>query len=113
VRQILVNLLSNAVRHSPENAAVEVEVLATVTDLTFEVTDHGSGISPEHQGVIFEAFMQAGTSEERGTGLGLTLSRQLARLLGGDLRVESRPGAGARFILDVPRDSAPIVNSPS
>jgi signal transduction histidine kinase len=105
IRQILVNLLSNAVRHSPDKDAVSVSVAASDGALTFEVADRGPGLTPEQQEMIFEAFVQAGTKQERGTGLGLTLSRQLARLLGGDLRVTSDPGAGARFILQVPRYS--------
>jgi signal transduction histidine kinase len=67
------------------------------------VVDRGEGLTAEEQAVIFDAFMQAGAQNERGTGLGLTLSRQLARLLGGDLRLESQSGAGARFILEIPR----------
>ncbi|MBI4501115.1 MAG: GAF domain-containing sensor histidine kinase [Gemmatimonadetes bacterium] len=103
VRQILINLLSNAVRHSPENDIVEVLLAVDGSRLRFDVVDHGEGIAQGQQAGIFEAFVQADSTRERGTGLGLTLSRQLARLLGGDLRVESQPGKGARFILDLPR----------
>ncbi|OGU07053.1 MAG: hypothetical protein A2W29_04825 [Gemmatimonadetes bacterium RBG_16_66_8] len=102
VRQILVNLLSNAVRHSPEADVVRVE-LAPTDRLVYSVTDHGDGLTAEQQAVIFEAFTRAETGDSRGTGLGLALSLQLARLLGGDLRVESQSGAGAKFTLDVPR----------
>lgn len=102
VRQILVNLLSNAVRHSPEAGEVEVDVRPSDTRVQFSVKDHGDGLTAEQQVMIFEAFAR-GSEDSRGTGLGLALSLQLARLLGGDLRVESRPGAGARFTLDVPR----------
>jgi signal transduction histidine kinase len=105
VRQILINLLTNAVRHSPENNVVEVELRIENSRLGFDVMDHGEGIAPAQQAAIFEAFVQADSNRERGTGLGLTLSRQLARLLGGDLRVESQVGAGARFILEIPRYS--------
>ncbi|MBI4419887.1 MAG: GAF domain-containing sensor histidine kinase [Gemmatimonadetes bacterium] len=105
VRQILVNLLSNAVRHSPDKGLVEVQVEVTESRMQYEIVDHGEGIAPEQQQSIFEAFVQADSDRERGTGLGLTLSRQLARLLGGDLTVQSRVGAGARFSLDIPRHS--------
>jgi signal transduction histidine kinase len=101
VRQILVNLLSNAVRHSPDRETVRVEIKAANGRVRFDVVDHGSGIAPEDQGAIFDAFIQAG-SQERGTGLGLTLSRMLARFLGGDLTVESQVGSGSRFSLEVP-----------
>jgi signal transduction histidine kinase len=103
VRQILVNLLTNAVRHSPDNDTVAVELSPSPAMVRFDVIDHGEGIAPAQQDAIFEAFIQADSTRERGTGLGLTLSRQLARLLGGDLRVESQAGAGSRFILEIPR----------
>lgn len=103
IRQILINLLSNAVRHSPEGDTVTVEVRATGELLQFDVVDRGEGIPAEQQARIFDAFERAGTHSERGTGLGLTLSKKLAALLGGDLTVASRPGAGARFSLQIPR----------
>jgi signal transduction histidine kinase len=103
-RQIVINLLTNAVRHSPERETVAIELAVTDSRLRIAVVDNGEGLTSEQQGVIFDAFMRAaGTENERGTGLGLTLSRQLARLLGGDLRVESSAGAGARFILEIAR----------
>lgn len=104
VRQILINLLTNAVRVSPETDTVSVEVRATADTVRIDVVDRGPGLTAEQQGVIFEAFSRAGSEDARGTGLGLTLSRQLARLLGGDLRVESEPGRGARFILQILRE---------
>jgi len=107
VRQILINLLTNAVRHSPRDHSIQVELHVTDDMLRFDVVDEGEGIAPEQQGVIFEAFERAGRQTERGTGLGLALSRKLARLLGGDLRVESQLGHGARFFLKVPRNLGP------
>ena len=103
VRQILINLLTNAVRHSPENQAINVEVRLDTEHIRFDVVDQGEGIAAEDQTAIFEVFEQGREQKERGTGLGLALSRQLARLLGGDLAVESRLGYGARFILRLPR----------
>ena len=103
VRQILINLLTNAVRHSPVDAVIEVELRSDDRALRFDVVDHGEGIAPEAQASIFEAFERAGKETERGTGLGLALSRKLAKLLGGDLRVESTLGQGARFTLQIPR----------
>ncbi len=102
-RQIVINLLTNAVRHSPEGETVTIELTNSESRLRIAVVDHGEGLTAEQQAVIFDAFMRAGTENERGTGLGLTLSRQLARLLGGDLRVESSAGTGARFILEIAR----------
>ena len=103
VRQILVNLLSNAIRHSPADAEVIVEVGGTNDRLSYRVIDHGEGIGPEELAIIFDAYARAETRTGGGTGLGLTLSRRLARLLGGDLSVESQLGAGARFTLTVQR----------
>jgi signal transduction histidine kinase len=104
VRQILINLLTNAVRHSPPDEAIDVELRTKDGELRFDVVDRGEGIPPEQQAIIFEAFERAGKETQRGTGLGLALSRKLARLLGGDLRVESQPGKGARFYLQLPRE---------
>jgi signal transduction histidine kinase len=103
IRQILINLLTNAVRHSPEGSPITVQVRAKKSSIRFDVVDRGEGIAGDVQASIFEAFERAGDQHERGTGLGLALSRQLARLLGGDLSVESQPGQGARFILELPR----------
>ena len=74
----------------------------TKTNLKFDVVDQGEGIAPEQHAAIFDAFVQADSNRQLGTGLGLTLSRSLAKLLGGNLSVESSPGAGARFTLDLP-----------
>lgn len=107
IRQIVINLLTNAIRHSPADDAVEVEVATADDRIQVDVVDRGEGIAAEQQAVIFEAFERAGGADwERGTGLGLALSRKLARLLGGDLTVESRLGAGARFTLALPRTLA-------
>ena len=103
VRQIVINLLTNAVRHSPEGEAVTIELRDTEARVRIDVVDRGEGLTAEQQAIIFDAFTRAGSENERGTGLGLTLSRQLARLLGGDLRLESQAGAGARFILEIAR----------
>jgi len=103
LRQIIINLLTNAVRHSPEGETVTVDLRDSEARVRIDVVDCGEGLTPEQQAVVFDAFMRAGSENERGSGLGLTLSRQLARLLGGDLRLESQPGAGARFILEIAR----------
>jgi signal transduction histidine kinase len=103
IRQILINLLTNAVRHSPPGEPIRIELRATEHELRFDIIDRGDGIAPEQQAIIFEAFERAGKETQRGTGLGLALSRKLARLLGGDLRVESQLAKGARFFLQLPR----------
>ena len=106
VRQILVNLLRNAVRHSGDDSIV-VEMDADDSDLRFSVVDQGEGISSEQQEIIFDAFERAQSDAGGGTGLGLTLSRRLATMLGGDITVKSKLGQGARFTVTVARWMTP------
>ena len=104
LRQVLVNLIGNAVKFTHEGEiALEVKARERQGDqveLQFSVRDTGIGISKEEQARIFETFTQADISTTRkygGTGLGLTISRRLASMMGGDVRVESRPGKGSTF----------------
>lgn len=101
VIQILVNLIGNAVRHSPDGSKVVVRFARTPGTASAIVCDEGPGIPPDDQQRIFERFERAGTSAE-GTGLGLAISRRLARSMGGDVTVDSAPGKGARFTLTLP-----------
>lgn len=101
-RQILVNLLGNAVKFTPEGKGVRLQVAAGAVDGTviFEIIDEGIGIPPERIDDIFEPFVQLDGERDRhgpGTGLGLALSARMARELGGDIRVESVVGAGSTF----------------
>jgi CheY-like chemotaxis protein/CHASE3 domain sensor protein len=109
--QILKNLLSNALKFT-EQGEVSLQVYsADAHTVSFAVRDTGIGISVHQQGIIFEAFRQADGSTHRkygGTGLGLTISRDLARLLGGDIKVESTPGSGSVFTLTLPRAHAVV-----
>ena len=102
IRQILVNLLRNAVCHSGDDS-VAIEMDGGDSRLVFSVVDHGEGISPEQQEVIFDAFARANSKVGGGTGLGLTLSRRLAVMLGGDINVQSALGEGARFTVTIGR----------
>ena len=104
LRQILVNLLSNAAKFTSRGS---IEVRARVVDGSVElaVVDTGVGIAAADLERIFEEFEQArgGPAREHGgTGLGLAIARRLARVLGGDLRVESAPGSGSTFTLTLP-----------
>ncbi len=104
-QQILRNLVSNAIKFT-EHGGVTLEMSARGEDVAISVRDTGIGIPPEQHDSIFEAFRQADGATNRkfgGTGLGLTISRDLARLLGGDLVVDSSPGRGSTFTLVLPR----------
>ncbi len=107
LRQILINLLGNARKFTPTGGVrliARVERESLPVKLVIDVIDTGVGIPSDKQNQIFEPFMQADTSVTRrfgGTGLGLSISRRLARLMGGDLIVESSPGAGSDFRLSV------------
>jgi signal transduction histidine kinase len=104
LRQILINLLGNAVKFT-ERGEIRFDVEADGRALLFHVADTGIGIPPEQLDRIWEAFYQVeGTSTRTagGTGLGLAVSRELARLLGGDIAVQSTPGEGTVFSLRLP-----------
>jgi anti-sigma regulatory factor (Ser/Thr protein kinase) len=101
VIQILVNLIGNAVRHSPDGGTVTLKFARTQGTASVIVSDQGPGIDPADQQRIFERFERA-HNEAGGTGLGLAISRRLARSLGGDVTLESAPGEGAHFMLTLP-----------
>lgn len=102
VIQILVNLISNAIRHSPREGRVHLAFARTDGTASVVVSDEGAGIAPDDQQRIFERFERA-HSKEGGTGLGLAISRRLARSMGGEVTLDSAPGQGARFTLTLPR----------
>jgi PAS domain S-box-containing protein len=113
VRQILINLLANAVKFTTDGG---VRLSARVCDdrVAFEVADTGPGIAPEYLDRVFDAFWQVDqriTRKTGGTGLGLSVARQLARLLGGDVTVLSTMGEGSRFIVDLPMIAPPPPNT--
>ena len=112
LRQMLLNLLSNAAKFT-SSGVVRLEVLLAndAHTVSFCVRDSGIGMTPEQVGRLFEAFAQAEASTTRrfgGTGLGLNITRHFARMLGGDVHVESEPGAGSVFTLLLPVDTAPV-----
>ncbi len=104
IRQLLINLLTNAVKYTVAGDEVEVRAAAEDGSVAVSVCDHGPGISPEEQRVIFEKFGRASTtrSAKPGAGLGLFIARSIAEAHGGSIEVESREGAGATFTVRLP-----------
>lgn len=105
-RQILLNLIANALKFTDPAGVISLEVSAGEAEVGISVSDTGVGIAAGDIERIFEPFVQAGRvgrSSDQGVGLGLAISRQLARAMGGDLRVASRLGSGSTFTLTLPR----------
>ena len=110
VTQILVNLLSNAMKFTPAGGHISAECAATDDTVTLSISDTGLGIAPDKLETIFAPFVQLKeglADREGGIGLGLSISRDLARAMKGDLTVESSEGTGTRFTLSLPRASEP------
>jgi GAF domain-containing protein/CheY-like chemotaxis protein len=105
VKQVLINLLSNANKFTPERGRITLSCHKADPDtLIFSVADTGTGIKPEEQDIIFEEFRQSGTSagETEGTGLGLAISKRLVEMHGGRIWVDSEYGAGSTFSFLLP-----------
>jgi two-component system, OmpR family, sensor kinase len=106
LRQVLSNLVSNALQHTPENAGITVRVGTEDEDAVLEVIDEGPGMSPEDAHRVFERFYRADTSRARasgGTGLGLSIVDSLVHAHGGTVIVNTAPGKGCRFRVNLPR----------
>ncbi len=126
LRQVLINLLGNAVKFT-ERGGVRVGAGArprgdAIPDsgpvrLSFEVSDTGAGVAPEEMTILFKAFGQtrSGRDLREGTGLGLRISQQFVRLMGGDLTAQSQPGAGSVFAFEIPAEktNAPMAGPES
>jgi signal transduction histidine kinase len=104
VEQILVNLLANGIRHARDKGQVTVKSALDEARrrVVITVDDDGPGVLPENAEQIFDIYVTRPGEESQGVGLGLPLSRRLARLLGGELTVVPRPGKGGRFLLELP-----------
>lgn len=117
IKQILYNLLSNAVKFTPQEGMISLSVRRVGDDrIRLTVGDTGPGIPAEHRATIFEKFRQLDASRTReyeGTGLGLAITKELVQILRGSIRVESEPGEGARFVVELPiRTETPREKSP-
>jgi signal transduction histidine kinase len=100
--QVVMNLLTNAIRYSPDGGQIWIRTDREGDVGALIVADQGKGIAVEEQARIFEKFERLDPAEPGGTGLGLYIARRLARAMGGDLAVDSAPGQGARFTFTLP-----------
>jgi signal transduction histidine kinase len=103
--QVLVNLLSNAAKFSPDGEVVDVSVVGHRRRARVTVRDRGAGIDEEFQSRIFQRFAQADSSDTRknaGTGLGLSIAKAIVERLGGTIGFENVDGGGARFFFELP-----------
>jgi signal transduction histidine kinase len=103
---VLLNLIDNAVKYSPDGGRVVVRTSPTATSARVEVADNGMGIPAREQEAVFEKFFR-GDPQHRavpgGTGLGLYICRELVQRMGGSIGVRSEPGAGSTFWFELPR----------
>ena len=108
VGRVLQNLLTNAAVYTPAGGTVRVSVAREGAAARIRVADTGPGIPPEHQARVFERFYRADPARSRrsgqpgGTGIGLTVARELARANGGDVRIEASSPQGTTFVIDLP-----------
>jgi signal transduction histidine kinase len=105
LERILLNLLSNAMKHTPSGGAIHVDLKAAQDKIIISVADNGEGIPDEKKSVIFDRFRQVNTSLSRtseGCGIGLSITKALAELLGGSIAFESSLGAGSTFYVTLP-----------
>jgi signal transduction histidine kinase len=100
--QILMNLLTNAIRYSPEGGQIWIRLEREGDVASVCIADQGKGIAVEDQARIFDKFERVDATEAGTTGLGLYIARRLARAMGGDISVDSAPGQGARFTFTLP-----------
>ncbi|WP_336986404.1 HAMP domain-containing sensor histidine kinase [Altererythrobacter aquiaggeris] len=103
VLQVLLNLVGNAINYSPEGSQIWLRLEDTGTMATLTVADQGQGLSPDQQQRVFGKFERLGRSGDGGSGLGLFISKTLAKAMRGDLTVNSAQGQGARFTLALPK----------
>jgi signal transduction histidine kinase len=106
MEQVLLNMISNAIKFTPAGGRIELHCRPDGAVVRVAVRDTGIGIPPDRLAEIFDPFVQVDpdlTRQRQGAGLGLAISRELARAMGGELAVESVEGAGSTFTLTLPR----------
>jgi signal transduction histidine kinase len=105
IGEVLSNLLSNAVRHTPQGGSVTVSAARKASTVEFTVEDTGSGIAPEQLPHVFDRYVKA--SDTGGSGLGLAIARTLVEAHGGTIAAESEPGRGTTIRFTLPLESVP------
>ena len=101
------NLITNGVKYSPKSSTIQVRVEDATSEVHISVTDNGQGIAPGDKEKIFERFYRSQPAENRGeegTGIGLSLVKEIVQQHGGTIAVESAPGTGSRFTIAVPKE---------
>ncbi|HEU4763886.1 MAG TPA: HAMP domain-containing sensor histidine kinase, partial [Gemmatimonadales bacterium] len=117
IRQMLMNLATNAVKYTPAGGQVDLQLTESGRHVTFVVRDNGIGIAPGDLPHIFDRFWRADvarsrTGERAGAGLGLAITKWIAEAHGGHIAVQSRPGRGTVFTITLPKDGVPIEAAP-
>jgi two-component system OmpR family sensor kinase len=115
LRQVVANLLANARTHTPAGTPVEVRIGRSSDGASIQVEDHGPGVSPEERDRIFERFYRGDPSRSRasgGAGLGLSIASAIVEAHGGRIRITSREGGGATFLVTLPPLAAGGADTP-
>jgi signal transduction histidine kinase len=103
MRQVVTNLLVNAAKFTPPGGRVDLVVRAAESSAYLEVADTGPGVAPDEQDRIFERFFRGAAGRKAGgTGIGLTVVKELVHAHGGEIQLRSAPGKGARFVIRLP-----------
>ncbi|MCO4860734.1 ATP-binding protein [Cupriavidus sp. WGlv3] len=115
LKQILLNLLSNAIKYNRDRGSVDVQVTTTGHRVCVSVRDTGTGLTPERLAQLFQPFNRLGheAGPVEGTGIGLVVARRLAELMGGTIDVESTPGVGSVFRVELPAAAPPAISGES
>ena len=113
IEQVLLNLLDNAVKHTPPESAIRIMATATDRKVTVEIADHGPGLPPGEEDRVFEKFHQAGPRSRQGAGLGLAICRGIVEAHGGRIRAHNLPEGGVAFLFTLPLIGAPPAALPA
>jgi two-component system sensor histidine kinase KdpD len=111
IEQVLINLLENAARHSPEGTQVEVKASRSGGFVRFEISDNGPGVPAGEEETIFEKFHRGKTAQNAGFGLGLAICRGILKAHGSQIWARHQPGGGAQFVFELKADESPDVKS--